>query len=162
MNTRFAAVALLALAAGPALAQQPASSGIAIQDIKVQLFMERSGTLSENLIGSKKVLFNTPTGAGDAGEPAESVLVTLVFQGPKNSRGSDKLARDLAAVKVTQTLKTGPKILINRAFGGMQFAEAGVAYKAFMLDSATCAPLEIEARVGRSRKTVKLDFKCGE
>ncbi|HRJ69396.1 MAG TPA: hypothetical protein PK812_07285 [Beijerinckiaceae bacterium] len=161
MKHVLAAATLLALASAPVAAQQ-AGQGITVQDVKVQLFLERTGTLSENLVGSKKALFNTPIGAGDAGEPAEAVLVTLVFQGPKNSRASDKLARDLAAIKVTQTAKTGPKILMNRAFAGLLFGESGIVHKAVMLENATCAPLEIEARVGRSRKAVKIDFQCGE
>lgn len=161
MKHRIAAVAFLALGAAPVAAQQ-SGPGISVQDIKVQLFLERTGTLSETLVGSKKTFFNTPLGEGDAGEPSESVLVTLTFEGPKNSRASDKLARDLAAVKVTQTLKTGQKILLNRAFMGILFGETGVAHKAFMLDTATCAPLLIEARVGKSRKTAKVDFRCGE
>jgi len=161
MNHRLATIAFLSLLSAPVAAQQ-AAPAITIEGIKVQLFLERSGTFSDTLVGAKRSLFNTPLGEGDAGEPAESVLVTLTFQGPKNSRASDKLARDLAAVKVTQTLKTGQKILLNRAFMGMIFGETGIAHKAFMLDNATCAPIEIEARVGRSKKAAKIDFRCGE
>lgn len=159
---RITLAAVFGIAAACAQAQQMPQGNIVIQDIKIQLFLEKSGKLSENLVGSKKSLFNTPIGAGDAGEPAESVFVTLVFQGPKNGKGSDKLARDLAAVKVTQFGKGAPKILLNRPYGGMLFGEDGLNHKAFVIDNATCAPLEIEARVGRSRKTARVDFKCGE
>jgi hypothetical protein len=155
--------AALALAPFSAAAQQAPpqqQGGIVIQDVKVQLFLEKSGKFSENIVGAKRNLTDVPTGGGDAGEPAESILVTIVFQGPKNGRGSDKLARDLAAVKVVQNTKTGPKILLNRPYGGMMFGEDGLNHKAFILDNATCWPIEIEARVGRSRKTAKVDFSC--
>lgn len=142
-------------------AAEDATSGpISVQDVKVQLFLERSGTLSESIVGSKKKFFNTVIGQGDAGEPADAVMVTLVFQGTKNTKGSDKLARDLAQVKVTQTTKAGNRILLNRVYGGFLFGESGLAHKAFILDNATCAPLEVEAKIGKTRKLVKIDFDC--
>lgn len=162
----------VALAAGvaPALAQkaspaaakdQPAVSGpVSLVDVKAQLFLERSGRLSDNIAGAKKTFHNTVLGEGDAGEPADAILVTLTFQGDKNSRGSDKLARDMAQVKVTQQAKTGTKMLLNRVYGGFVFGENGLSHKAFLIDSATCAPLEIDAKIGKTRKTVKLEFSC--
>jgi hypothetical protein len=137
-----------------------ASAQVAIDDIRLQLFKERSGSLSENVVNSKKNFVNTTTGGGDAGEPAEAVLVTLVITGPKNARSSDKIARDIASVTVTQAARTGPRILLKRAFGGFHFGEDGRSHKAFMLDNATCAPLEVEVKLGRSRKTAKIDFTC--
>ncbi len=139
-----------------------AGAQVAVDDVRIQIFGERSGSFSENLVGSRKVLKNTVRGEGDAGEPAEQVLVTLVFTGPKNSRSSDKIARDLASVTVTQSAKTGPRTLLKRAYGGFQFGESGRYHKAFMLDNATCAPLEVEVRLGRSRRTVKVDFTCDD
>lgn len=167
-------VAGVLMCAGPALAQQksqakaapaePAASTVPVvlQDLKVQMFLERSGTFSENIVGSKKTFHNTILGEGDAGEPADALLVTLVFQGQKNSKGSDKLARDMAQVKVTQTTKAGNKILLNRVYGGFVFGDTGMAHKAFLVDNATCAPIEIEAKIGKSRKVAKIEFRCGE
>lgn len=153
----FAGVVLGAfLAAGPAAAQ------VAVVEIKAQLFLERSGALSDNLVGANKVLRNTVIGEGDAGEPAESVLLTLVFSGKKNSVSSNKIARDLATLTVRQQARTGERILLKRAFGGFLFGETGRISKAVLLDNATCAPLEIEVKVGRAAKTAKLDFSCGE
>jgi hypothetical protein len=137
-----------------------ASAQVAIDDIRLQLFKERSGSLSENIVGSKKSFVNTPSGGGDAGEPAEAILVTLVVTGPKNSKSSDKVARDLASITVTQTAKTGPRVLLKRAYGGFQFGADGKSHKAFLLENATCAPLEVDVRLGRSRKTVSIPFSC--
>ena len=139
-----------------------ASAQVSVDDIRLQLFKERSGTLSENIAGSKKSFVNTTSGGGDAGEPAEAVMVTLVMTGPKNSKASDKLARDIASVTVTQAAKTGSRVLLKRAFGGFQFGDDGRSHKVFLLDNATCAPLEVDVRLGRTRKTVKVDFRCDD
>jgi hypothetical protein len=65
-------------------------------------------------------------------------------------------------VTVTQKSKQGPKVLLRRAYGGFLFGETGRIHKAFYLDNATCAPLEVDVKLARSRKTVKVDFTCGE
>ena len=171
MTVRITVVAAVLLASlVPALAQkaspaaaakETATSGpISLTDVKAQLFLERSGKLSDNIAGAKKTFHNTVLGEGDAGEPADAILITLTFQGDKNTRGSDKLARDMAQVKVTQQSKGGTKMLLNRVYGGFVFGENGLSHKAFIIDNATCAPLEIEAKIGKTRKTAKLDFSC--
>mgnify|MGYP003393692839 CR=1 FL=1 len=149
-------VLMAALSASGAVAQ------VAVAEIRAQLFLERSGRLSDNLVGAGKTLRNTVTGEGEAGEPADAVLVTLVFTGAKNTKSSDKIARDLASVTVKQKTKTGEKIALSRVYGGFLFGESGRIHKAFLLDNATCAPLDIEVKVGRSAKTAKIDFTCGE
>lgn len=146
----------------PLGAKIPTSTAITIKDMTAKLFLERSGTFSENIIGSKKAFHNTVIGEGDAGEPADAVLVTLTFEGGKNTRASDKVASALAQIKVTQTTRQGKKILLNRVYGGMLFGDNGLTHKAFIVDNATCAPLEIEARIGKSSKSAKIDFQCGE
>jgi len=153
---RLLPITVLALVASASVAQ----AQVSIDDIRVQFFKERTGVLSDNIAGTKLTFVNTPAGGGDAGEPAESLMVTLAFTGPKNAKSSDKIARDLASVTVTQQAKTGPRTLLKRAYGGFLFGEDGRSHKAFWLDGATCAPLEIDVRLGRSRKTVKLDFRC--
>ena len=140
----------------------PTSGPIAVKDIAIQLFLERSGKLSGNIAGSKKTFHNTVIGEGDAGEPADSLLVTITFEGTRNSRGSDKVASALAQVKATQSARQGKKILLNKAYGGMLFGEDGLSHKAFMVDAATCAPIEIEAKIGRSIRTASVEFSCGE
>lgn len=146
----------------PLGAKIPTASAINIKDLRAQLFLEKSGKLSDNIVGTKKIFRNTVIGEGDAGEPADSVMVTITFEGSKNSRASDKVASALGQVKVTQSTKQGKKILMNRVFGGMLFGDNGLSHKAFIVDAATCAPLEIEAKIGRSTKTANIDFSCGE
>jgi hypothetical protein len=49
---------------------------------------------------------------------------------------------------------------LKRAYGGFHFGDDGRGHKAFLLDGATCAPLEVDVRVGRSRKSARIDFSC--
>ena len=151
--------AALAGLGGPAAAQE--GDGIAVTVIRAQAFLERSGRWSEDLAATKKPLKNLPRPSNEFGEPGDALLVTLVFKGPKNSESSRQLARDMAMVTVKQ-VKDATRTLLYRAFGGFAFGETGEASKAFMLDEATCAPLEIEVKVGRSRKLQKFDFACEE
>lgn len=137
----------------------PAFAQVAVEDVQVQLFLEKSGRLSENLVGAKKKFINTPAGEGDAGEPADSLIVTLTFTGPKNTTSSDKIARDVASISVTQMTKAGPKVL-RKAYAGFRFGENGKSFKIFSMDGATCLPLELEVKVGKTRKTAKIDFEC--
>ncbi|WP_342359442.1 hypothetical protein [Terrarubrum flagellatum] len=155
--------ALMVLSGSSAMAQQPAPTGaftgpITIKNVKVQLFLEKTAHFSENIADSEKPFENVVRGES-VSEPASGVLVTLEVAGPKNGQSNDKIARHMAQVNITRKYRAGPK-LEQRVFGGFRFNEQGVAYKAFMVDAATCAPLEIEARLGASKKTVKVEFSC--
>ena len=157
---RFALAAVFAstslLLALPAFAQE----SVAITGIRMQAFLERSGRWSDDLAAQKKPFKNLPQAGGDLGEPANAVLVTLVFSGPKNGEGSRAIARDMAQVPVKQSAGDVPKTLLYRAFGGFSFGADGQAHKAFLLDDATCAPLEVDVKVGRTRKVQTLDLSC--
>ncbi|MCX7339612.1 MAG: hypothetical protein NT037_03675 [Hyphomicrobiales bacterium] len=45
-------------------------------------------------------------------------------------------------------------MLRKRACGGFQFGDDGRSHKTFVLENATCAPLEVDVRLGRSRRSV--------
>ncbi len=145
---------------GAALAQQ--GGPISIVEIKAQVFLERSGRWSDDLAATKTDLRNLPLPTSALGEPGDAVLVTLVFEGPKNTQSSRALARDMATLNVKQTKGGESRQLLYRALGSFHFNDAGKAHKAFLIDEATCAPLEIEVKIGRSRKAQKLDFACDE
>ena len=151
-----AASMLLTLFALPALAQE----SVAITGIRMQAFLERSGRWSDDLAAQKKPFKNLPQAGGDLGEPANAILVTLVFSGPKNGEGSRSIARDMAQVNVKQSAGGVTKTLLYRAFGGFSFGADGLTHKTFMLDDATCSPLEVEVKVGRTRKVQMLDLSC--
>lgn len=146
------------LAASTTAAAQEA--GITVSEVKVQAFLERSGRFSDDLSGVKKTWKNLGLPANELGEASTGVLVTLVFAGPKNTESSRNLARDMAQVTVKQTKEDATRTLLFRAYGGFAFGETGSAHKAFLLDDATCAPLEIDVKIGRSRRTETLDLQC--
>src|SRR5262245_25645280 len=66
---------------------EPASAqAVHVEDIRVQLFYERSGKLSEDFTKVKDVSFwNTTIGEGTAKEPANSFLVSIVLRGKPTS-----------------------------------------------------------------------------
>ena len=134
------------------------AADVKISDIRAFLYLEQSGHWSDNIIDSKDVFSNTSTGGGAAKEPASNILVELVFTGDKNS--APKFAS--AIVNITQSGKNGQKAKTTKAFGGFQFAEAGEVHKSVFLENATCMPLEIEVKAGKSVKTAMVEFSCEE
>ena len=153
---RMLIIAAAMLAGGAAFGQS-----ITVEAVKAQLVLENTGALSENIVGSKKKFHNTVSGGGEAGEPSNSILVTFVFKGPSGQKSSDKIARDLANVTITQRgAKT--KVLVKRVLGSFAFSPQGLTYRAVLLEDATCAPLEIDVKIARSQKTERIAFSCDE
>ncbi|MGL4495526.1 MAG: hypothetical protein ACRCUX_06895 [Beijerinckiaceae bacterium] len=159
-----AAGALLfgAVSAAHAQGARPApaadSAPIALKDVRVQFYLEKSATFSDNIATANKQFKNAARGEGIA-EPSSGLLVTIEASGPKGGRSNDNIAANIAQVIITRKYRTGPKTE-QKVFGGFRFNDQGLAYKAFMLDAATCAPLEMDVRLGRSRKRVTVDFDC--
>jgi hypothetical protein len=155
---------LLLLLAGVAAlfgSSGPAGAQVVIEEIRAQFFLEHSGRLSENIVGTERGFFNVVIG-GSVDEPASSVLVTLAFIGPDKISSPDRAGRDPARVTVRQKTKTGERLLFRRDYAGFLLGEDGRAYKTFLLENATCLPLVIDVRAGRSTKTATLNFHCGE
>ena len=148
-------LALAALLLAPSLAS---AADVRIAEIRAYLWLERSGKLSGNLVGSKEPLFNTIIGEGSAGEPANNLLVEIVIAGDRNS--APKHAS--AIVNLTQAGKGGQKSVTKKGLGGFLFGDSGMVHKSIFLENATCSALEIEVKVGKAAKSAKLDFQCGE
>lgn len=144
--------------ARPAASAAADAGPLAIKDLRVQFYLEKSATFSDNIAAASKPFMNAARGEGIA-EPSSGVLVTIEATGPKAGRSNDKIASHIAHVIINRKYRTGPKTE-QKVFGGFRFNEQGIAYKAFMLDAATCAPLEVDVRLGRSRKKVAVDFDC--
>jgi hypothetical protein len=146
------ALAGLVILAGPAGAQ-----ALKVGDIKVQLFYELSGTLSDDLTKQKNLsLWNTLIGEGDAKEPASSFLVSVVILGKPDSYDKQR------AVSVVVTDKTKKSVVMQRQFSGLAFDRSGRVVKALFVENRTCASIEITARSGDSVRTEALPFECGE
>ncbi len=147
----------VAAAALTALSGQALGAEVRIADVKAYLFLERAGKLSEDVVGAPPFV-NLPKGGGPNHETATGILVDLTFSGDKNS--APKYAT--ATVDIIQSGRAGQRIVTHKAFTNFIFGADGVEHKAFFLEGATCMPLAIEVRAGKSEKTAKLDFQCKE
>ena len=140
---------LLVLALAPAGAAE-----LKIIDAKASLFWEHAGKFSDNIVG-QPAFENLAKGGGADHDTASAVLVDLVFQGDKNA--SPKYAT--ATVDITQSSRTG-QVVTHKAFNNFVFGADGIQHKIFLLENATCAPMSVDIRAGKTAKTIKLDFAC--
>jgi len=143
------------LATLSAAAENLHAAEIRIAGLKAYLFLEQAGKLSDDILGGPP-LVNAPQGGAPGGDTATTVLLDLTFEGDKNA--SPKYAA--ATVDLTQTNYAGQRIATHKAFTGFQFGADGVEHKALFLDGATCMPLDIDIRAGKTHKTARLDFQC--
>jgi hypothetical protein len=137
---------------------QPSSAQtVEVADIRVQLFYEDSGQLSADDLTKRKdlALWNTIIGAGDAGGPARSFLVSIVLR----STPSSFLKRE-AVVTVTDDKKKTK--VMERHFRGLLFGKDGQLVKPILVENQTCSPTTIRAVIGARTKSVTLPFECGE
>ena len=149
------AAAFMTVASQTAVAQTAT-----IEDIRVHLFYENDGTLSEDLTKRKELaLFNTMTGEGDAKKPSSSFLVAVSVRGQPET--FDKAAA--LTITVTTNAKRKSKVA-EKAFGsGILFGPEGQVVKALFVHDRVCVPLTVTARLkSGATKTFNLPFKCGE
>jgi hypothetical protein len=142
----------LALLVGPVHAQ-----AVHVEDIRVQLFYERSGVLSEDFAKTKDASFwNTIIGEGSAKEPANSFLVSVVLRGK-----ADSIVHSESVVVTVYDESKKTKVL-ERRFGDLLFGVDGRLVKPVFIENRTCAPIRISARTNANTKTITVPFKCGE
>lgn len=136
---------------------QAQSKTAKIEAIRAYLFYERSGRLSKNIAPPASFSgFNTMIGEGDAEEPAEDILIAVELSGPKDEYLKQPLT-------ISVSYPTGKRAGSKREFrDGILFGEGGKVTKAVYAENATCSPLRVAATVGRSAKSITIDFKCGE
>lgn len=143
------------LLATPTLAQQD----VRVLELRASVFLERSGRLSDDLLkmpGAK--LVNMPHGQGEFGEPANTVVFSVVLSGQRNT--TPKYAA--AVVNITQTGRTGQKTVSKKALEGFAFGPEGTLIRPIILEGATCQSIEIEVKTQRSAKSASLAFECPE
>jgi hypothetical protein len=152
--TKEVALALIALA----LVFEPATAqSVRVEDIRVQLFYEHSGTLSDDLTKVKDLsLWNTIISEGIAKEPADSFLVSVVLRGkPASFEQSER-------VVVTVFDESKKSKVLQRRFDSFLFGDEGRVVKPVFVENRTCMPIRISARSKSNAKTINLPFKCGE
>jgi hypothetical protein len=150
MRKIWVAAALFAIFESTAMA-----ADLKILEIKASLFLEDSGKFSEPLVEGA-TLQNLAKGDGPDHRLASAVLIDLTFSGDKNS--APKYAT--AVVDVTQTNRTGQQSVTHKGFTNFVFGPDGIEHKAFVLENATCMPLQVDVHANKTAKTLRLAFVC--
>lgn len=146
---RLLAAAIAALAVTPALAAEPA-----IDKIEAKLFLSTTGTLSDNVAeGSGVTLWNTIIGEGGAG-PASDTLIVVTVKGEPGSFVEAPLTIDVTG--------SDGKPVASRKVDGLLITTDGFAVTAVFAPDSTCNELTVKAAIGKSEKTTKVPFACGE
>ena len=156
---RLTAAAILSLSlalAGPAAVARPVTDPVRLDQIRVQLLLERTGELSPNVAPPAQAnLWNTVIGEGGAGQPASDALVWVTLRSVTAEANTPR--------PVTVTVRgRGGRILARRVFDGILIT-GGRAARALLVPEIGCAgPVDIVAVYGAQRLASHVDFACGE
>src|ERR1700761_1233647 len=142
MLKAWVAAALMALAGTAAQA-----ADLKIVDIKASLFLEATGKFTEPVAESASFQ-NLAKGDGPDHQLASAVLIDLTFSGDKNS--APKYAT--ATVDVIQTNHTGQQVVTHKGFTNFVFGPDGTEHKVFLLENATCMPLQVDVHANKTAK----------
>jgi len=127
---------------------------VAVEEIRLHLFYEETGTFSKNILMGPFAAHNTIIGSGDADEPAIDVLAAVVLSGVPG--------QPFEGLRIQVRSKRTNKILAQRKFHKHILGREGRVVQGILVQDATCEPLEVTATLGASRKTVTFPFACGE
>ena len=131
----------------PAVAQ-PAQ----VESIRVHLFKENTGTLSDDIVTNNPGLWNVIIGDNQA----NSFLVSIVISGKPDSYDKN------GAVVVSVFDDDTKRRVVKRSFRGFLFGKSGRTYKPILVDNLTCSRVRIVARSQAGEKSETVTFKCGE
>lgn len=146
-----AAALFLALLAAPAAA----ADRITVEAIQARLLYEGTGVLSQNIAPPAKFYgFNTVVGEGDAKEPASDVLITVVLAASGEANGDGDLVVTAKGAK--------GRTIASRTFAKPYIGNKGKAHLSMIAPNATCDELVVTATYGKSRKSTRIEFHCGE
>jgi hypothetical protein len=147
-------VAGAALSAGSAQGQE-----IRLGDLKAHLYLERSGKLSDDLLGMKQpMLRDLPRGEGVFGEPANTLVLNVTLLGAPNTQPKHATA----LVNITTTNRTGQRRTETRPLMGFVFGEDGRLNRPIVLDNITCSKVEVEVKSRAATRRAAFEFSCTE
>lgn len=138
---------MLAAAILPAAAQQSQ-----VESIRVHLFKENTGTLSDDIVTNNPGLWNVIIGDNQA----NSFLVSVVISGKPDSYDRD------GRVVVSVYDDDAKKLVVRRSFRGFLFGKDGRTYKPVLVDHLTCSRVRIMTRTRAGQKSETVTFRCGE
>ena len=140
-------VAVFFAFAVPAAAQQSQ-----VESIRVHLFKENTGTLSDDIVTNNPGLWNVIIGDNQA----HSFLISIVISGKPDSYDRD------GRVVVSVFDDDAKKRVVRRSFRGFLFGKDGRTYKPVLVDYLTCSRVRIVARTQAGEKSETVTFRCGE
>ena len=127
-----------------------------VVDIRAYLYLSKTGTVSENLVGTKNFLFNVVAGS-EFGGPASNVLIDLTLANNDQVR-----PRQFATLRISYKSK-GDAAAVTRSYPNNLIAPGETVHESLMLEDATCYPMAIEARIGAGPvRKATIPFNCGE
>jgi len=145
------ALALSATSAG-------AADAFSLDRVRAHLFYERSGTLSDDVVGNGG-LFNTVIGEGWASEPASDVLVVVELTGPAGEG-----VTETPLVIEVEANRDGWQTVARRSFDFLYTVpgQSPRVARAVWVQDTTCSPLRIRVSHGTDRMSAEVPFNCGE
>jgi hypothetical protein len=143
---------LLLAALAQAVAPVPAELG----DIRMHLFYEETGRLSDDISPPRTfAAWNTVIGGGEAEEQANDLLIVTEIR----TEGQQNVSTPL---RVAVRNEAG-RVLAERRFDGTLTSEAGRVHLPLWIRDAGCAGIiTVTATFGRQTKTETLSLNCGE
>lgn len=132
------------------------SVGAYLANPSVRLWYEGTGRLSDNIGPPRKFhLWNTIIGEGDAEEIADDALFTIDVK----SDGQQNIREPLILTAVDPRGKT----LASRTLPRLLTSSNGNVTVALWVRDVGCAGTVVfTAKMGMNKRSVKLDFDCGE
>jgi len=141
-----------------AWSSQPSASKISLL-AEANLFYQRSGTLSENIMDNPKVtLWNTVIGEGWANEPSTHVLLKIGIKNTSNTV--------LQKVKIETRVTEGTNLKFHKSFVNKLVQPGETQFTPVLLSNVGCRPLQIKIKSLVNNQFVRLSktipFRCGE
>ncbi len=150
------AVGLIAFVASVSAAS---AQEVRLGDIRAHLYLERSGRLSDNILGLRDAkLTDLPRGEGVFGEPVNTVVLNIELLGAPNTQPKHATA----LVNITTTNRTGQRRTETRPLMGFVFGQDGRLNRPIVLENITCSKVEVEVKSRAAAKRTQLDFTCTE
>ena len=152
----LAAMLLLSMGTPSALAAAE-NERTSIGAVRAQLYYQRSGVLSEDLIARKPRFngWNTSEGEGDAREPSDYLLVSADLVNP----GPEDYVSDKVTLRVTDEIGTELKV---KEFSGLLVPGKGALHLPIWLEDAGClGTVTVTATFRAQVVSGTLDLICG-
>jgi hypothetical protein len=129
---------------------------VKIEAVQARFFYETTGVLSDNIAPPASFsAFNSMIGEGDAKQPANDLIVTVVLSADRKDVNAD------TPLSVVVKGKQG-RIIAQRVFKDLFFKGDRLVKALFAPDAACLGHITIDAALGKESRTAAIDLDCGE